>query len=214
MATHSSVLAWRVPGTGESGGLPSMESHRVGHDRSDLAAAAAAQLDFRTQIFWLQNHYPPPSQSPTSMCYVYLNSYCGPGGEAATAHSSHLTGWATGSRRWRQPATRDILALRPLRLPLTSPCCVIAPQRGRNYEQGKNNKDSELIGHPLGGLQTNALGTSIEKLPGGVPAPAPQEGIMCVLRSCPLPLQCCCLWSSCWSGSGYHFLLTRSSVLL
>ena len=32
MATHSSVLAWRIPGTGESGGLPSMESHRVGHD--------------------------------------------------------------------------------------------------------------------------------------------------------------------------------------
>ena len=32
MATHSSVLAWRIPGTGEPGGLPSMESHRVGHD--------------------------------------------------------------------------------------------------------------------------------------------------------------------------------------
>ena len=32
MATHSSVLAWRVPGTGEPGGLPSMGSHRVGHD--------------------------------------------------------------------------------------------------------------------------------------------------------------------------------------
>ena len=41
MATHSSVLAWRIPGTGELGGLPSMGSHRVGHDRSDLAAAAA-----------------------------------------------------------------------------------------------------------------------------------------------------------------------------
>ena len=41
MATHSSVLAWRIPGTGEPGGLPSMGSHRVGHDQSDLAAAAA-----------------------------------------------------------------------------------------------------------------------------------------------------------------------------
>ena len=40
MATHSSVLAWRIPGTGEPGGLPSMGSHRVGHDWSDLAAAA------------------------------------------------------------------------------------------------------------------------------------------------------------------------------
>ena len=40
MATHSSVLAWRIPGTGEPGGLPSMGSQRVGHDRNDLAAAA------------------------------------------------------------------------------------------------------------------------------------------------------------------------------
>ena len=40
MATHSSVLAWRIPGMGEPGGLPSMQSHRVGHDWSDLAAAA------------------------------------------------------------------------------------------------------------------------------------------------------------------------------
>ena len=42
MAIHSSVLAWRIPGTGEPGGLPSMGLHRVGHNCSDLAAAAAA----------------------------------------------------------------------------------------------------------------------------------------------------------------------------
>ena len=41
MATHSSVLAWRIPGTVEPGGLPSVGSHTVGHDWSDLAAAAA-----------------------------------------------------------------------------------------------------------------------------------------------------------------------------
>ena len=41
MATYSSVLAWRIPGMGKPGGLPSMGSHRVGHDWSDLAAAAA-----------------------------------------------------------------------------------------------------------------------------------------------------------------------------
>ena len=41
MATHSSVLAWRIPGIGEPDGLPSMGSHRVGHNCSDLAAAAA-----------------------------------------------------------------------------------------------------------------------------------------------------------------------------
>ena len=44
MATHSSVHAWRIPGTAEPGGLPSMGSHRVGHDWSDLAAAADMQM--------------------------------------------------------------------------------------------------------------------------------------------------------------------------
>ena len=44
MATHSSVLAWRIPGTGEPDGLPSMGSHRVGHDWSDLAAVATANI--------------------------------------------------------------------------------------------------------------------------------------------------------------------------
>ena len=41
IAPHSSTLAWKIPGMGEPGGLPSMGSHRVGHDGSDLAAAAA-----------------------------------------------------------------------------------------------------------------------------------------------------------------------------
>ena len=41
MAPHSSTLAWKIPWMEEPGGLPSMGSHRVGHDRSDLATAAA-----------------------------------------------------------------------------------------------------------------------------------------------------------------------------
>ena len=51
MAPHSSVLAWRLPGTGLPDGLPAMGSHRVGHDWSDLAATAAAgefSLDFHS----------------------------------------------------------------------------------------------------------------------------------------------------------------------
>ena len=44
MATHSSVLAWRIPGTTEPGGLLSMGSHRVGHDCSDLAPAVVYKL--------------------------------------------------------------------------------------------------------------------------------------------------------------------------
>ena len=51
MATHSSVLAWRIPGTAEPGVLPFMGLHRVGHDWSDLAAAAAAQITYCEQIF-------------------------------------------------------------------------------------------------------------------------------------------------------------------
>ena len=42
MATHSSILAWRIPGAGQPGGLLSMGSHRVGHHWSDLVGAAAA----------------------------------------------------------------------------------------------------------------------------------------------------------------------------
>ena len=55
IATHSSVLAWRIPGTGEPGGLPSMGSHRVGRDWSDLAAtaAAAAVPVLCSRSFWL-----------------------------------------------------------------------------------------------------------------------------------------------------------------
>ena len=68
MATHSSVLAWRIPGTGEPGGLPSMGLHRVGHDWSDLAAAVLSYEGFpggasgkepacqcRRQEMWVQS---------------------------------------------------------------------------------------------------------------------------------------------------------------
>ena len=60
MGTHSSVLAWRIPGTGELGGLPSMGSHRVGHDGSDLAAAAAVASDYN-------NGYLSPYMSDTTL---------------------------------------------------------------------------------------------------------------------------------------------------
>ena len=52
MATHSSVLAWRIPGTGEPGGLLSLVSHRVGHDWSDLAAAAAFSIIQQMLAIW------------------------------------------------------------------------------------------------------------------------------------------------------------------
>ena len=58
MATHSSVLAWRIPGTEEPGGLPSMGSHRLGHDWSDLAAAAEAGF------IWRRQWHPNPALLP------------------------------------------------------------------------------------------------------------------------------------------------------
>ena len=54
MATHSNILAWRIPGMGEPGGLRSMGSHRVGHDWSDLAAAAV------TSVVWFLLPQPHP----------------------------------------------------------------------------------------------------------------------------------------------------------
>ena len=54
MATHSSVLAW-IPGMGEPGALPSVGWHRVGHDKSDLAAAAAAAAIFSESSMVVQN---------------------------------------------------------------------------------------------------------------------------------------------------------------
>ena len=51
MATHPSVLAWRIAGTGEPGGLPSMGSHRVRHDWSDLAAAAVHHFNHSATFF-------------------------------------------------------------------------------------------------------------------------------------------------------------------
>ena len=69
MATHSSVLAWRIPGIGEPGGLLSMGSHRVGHDWSDLAAAACynqMRQNFQSvhSFMWRRQWQPTPVLLP------------------------------------------------------------------------------------------------------------------------------------------------------
>ena len=68
MATHSSVLAWRIPGTGELGGLPSVGLHRVGHNCSDLAAAAAAVC-----VSVLLSPYLPPSPPLTALPIILFS---------------------------------------------------------------------------------------------------------------------------------------------
>ena len=57
MATHSSVLAWRIPGTGEPGGLPSMGLHRVGHNWCDLAAAAGVFIPEKSAVAKRQDYF-------------------------------------------------------------------------------------------------------------------------------------------------------------
>ena len=73
MATHSSVLAWRIPGTGEPGGLPSLGSHRVGHDWSDLAAAAAATFSL---LFCLFSMVLPTLPIKSILPLILYNSVC------------------------------------------------------------------------------------------------------------------------------------------
>ena len=66
MATHSSVLAWRIPGTGEPGGLLSMWLHRVGHVWSNLAAAAASLLRPVLALDKINSWKTPPEHSCNS----------------------------------------------------------------------------------------------------------------------------------------------------
>ena len=84
MATHSSVLAWRIPETGEPGGLPSMGSHRVGHDWSDLAAAAAAAS---AQGHWPRWKHLGHSSTGTYACTV-------PGSTALSAKHVDIQGFS------------------------------------------------------------------------------------------------------------------------
>ena len=76
MATHSSVLAWRIPWTGKPGGLPSMGSHRVGHDWSDLAAAAETGKGCR--LLW--RLFPPLCPPAVTSDHLRLSDHIlGPG---------------------------------------------------------------------------------------------------------------------------------------
>ena len=92
MATHSNVLAWRIPGTAEPGGLPSMGWHRARHDWSDLAAAAAGSLSWWCSCF--------PS--------IFLFIYSGDPGDAAVFLASFfsfilgiiLSSWVGSSVSW------------------------------------------------------------------------------------------------------------------
>ena len=73
MATHSSVLAWKIPGTGEPGGLLSMGLHRVGHDWSDLTVADVIFTKTLLIRFCMQVSDPRLSTSKESIFSAVLN---------------------------------------------------------------------------------------------------------------------------------------------
>ena len=91
MTTHSSVLAWRIPETGEPGGLPSMGSHRVGHDWSDLPSSSGCH---------------PPASLPSVW-----------GGASPQLASSSLVFaqsfvlWASPALPWVRAFRREVLSL-------------------------------------------------------------------------------------------------------
>ena len=81
MATHSSVLTWGIPGTGEPGGLPSMGSHRVRHDWSNLAVAVAAAegiFGYLVKAWKLKIHQTQIllRKYPLSIDWYWLNINC------------------------------------------------------------------------------------------------------------------------------------------
>ena len=79
MATHSSILVWRISATAEPVGLPSMASHRVRHDWSDLAAAAAAAvahyLSFKKFDFLFLGFYFIPSLKTASSNFLFCSEF-------------------------------------------------------------------------------------------------------------------------------------------
>ena len=109
MAPHSSVLAWRIPGTGEPGGLPSMGSHRVGHDWSNLAAAAAG---YRRCL-----GYPPvtlrldrfmiPRQPPNASIFIFLREGFSQDDIRPLCLQEHGSQAAGNGSLWEQPLAQD-----------------------------------------------------------------------------------------------------------
>ena len=82
MATPSSVLAWKIPGTGEPGGLPSMGSYRVGHDWSDLAIAAATNKSQKfpfqgsSRVIWVSYWKPSGAHGEPCWCLGTIHVSC------------------------------------------------------------------------------------------------------------------------------------------
>ena len=129
MATRSSVLAWRITGTGEPGGLPSMGPHRVRHDWSDLAAAAAYSMsiltlwDFLWQVLFLMS-ISPIHVSTFKLFYYFL---------------LHVS-WESDSQLWAILASRDLQAI--------SEDITIWQQEERCYWNLTSRETRDAVKHP------------------------------------------------------------------
>jgi len=110
MATHSSVLAWRIPGTGEPGGPPSMGSHRVGHDWSDLAAVAAASAPCGSSMVWLMEEViPGQRQCSLPGTADFVSSYYGGPPISSFLSQKSISDWWPGFSPPPTPTTASQL---------------------------------------------------------------------------------------------------------
>ena len=93
MATHSSILAWRIPGTEGPGALLSMGSHRVGHDWSNLAAAAVwINIHFRVYLWYVRTNAYRDKFLFTQHCTTYI--FCIPCANDCALTNSLQVPWA------------------------------------------------------------------------------------------------------------------------
>ena len=148
MATHSSVLAWRIPGTEEPDGLPSVGLHRVGHDWSDLTAAAAA-AGYLLPPQWHYNlswKVEPRLEKFTSLVKTFAHNRC---------LNLVLSYWNL---------SRINLDSIPRRLPLTTLDPVLDEEGPSSVVQPSFNQKDGLVGHTWQGCILMEVG--------GVPCPS------------------------------------------
>ena len=127
MATHSSVLAWRILGTGEPGGLQSMGSHRVGHNWSDLAAAAARTLPRAAQVQVASNL--PELRDTKILCQLLSCVLQTIPPQLSQSCKDCFSMWCSASH-W---ACIFLLILKQAEMPLCQPLCR-GKEQAPNYE--------------------------------------------------------------------------------
>ena len=151
MATHSSVLAWRIPRTVEPTGLPSMGSHRVGHDWSDLAAAAAIYSLIEgwywrrkwqfTPIFLPGELHGGCKRIQYDLAIIYIRHSVFPGGTSGkepTCQCRRCRGCGVQSLRWEDPLEKAMS---------TDSIFLPGELHGQRSLAGYKSTGSQRVGH-------------------------------------------------------------------